>query len=69
MTEHSWGLHHGSALVARLETGADMPWTYAAIEELPGFESVRSLLADRSARSLRETSNASAPLITGSARR
>jgi hypothetical protein len=48
MAERAWGVHHGDGLVARLrETGADMPWTYAVVEELSGFESVRSLFSEQ----------------------
>ncbi|NGN67667.1 hypothetical protein G5C51_27670 [Streptomyces sp. A7024] len=43
-----WRLHHRGQEIARLtETGFDMPWIYADVEELPGFEEVRSLFAEQ----------------------
>ncbi|MFC9618733.1 hypothetical protein ACFTXM_01585 [Streptomyces sp. NPDC056930] len=34
-----WRLRHGDQEIARLTvTGADMPWTHAEVETLPGFE-------------------------------
>lgn len=48
VTEHLWGLHHRGALVARLrETGTDMPWVHAVVEELPAFDLVRSLFIEQ----------------------
>ena len=43
-----WRLKHGDREVARLAvTGTDMPWIYARIELLPGFEPFRALFADQ----------------------
>lgn len=43
-----WRLHHGTEEIARLTvTGGDMPWTYADVEELPGFEAFRTVFADQ----------------------
>ncbi|MEU6849276.1 hypothetical protein ABZ901_04985 [Actinacidiphila alni] len=45
-----WRLHHGDREIARLTvTGTDMPWTYAAVEALPGFEDFRRLFAEHEA--------------------
>lgn len=43
-----WGLHDADRQVARLTiTGADMPWVYADVEPLPGFEQFRALFAEQ----------------------
>ncbi|MFI0965824.1 hypothetical protein ACH4S8_31185 [Streptomyces sp. NPDC021080] len=43
-----WRLHHDGREIARLTvTGADMPWTHAAFEALPGFEEFRPLFAEQ----------------------
>lgn len=43
-----WRLHHGDREIARLTvTGVDMPWTYAAVETLPGFEEFRALFGEQ----------------------
>lgn len=43
-----WRVHHGDQEIARLTvTGADWPWTYARVEELPGFEEFRSDFAEQ----------------------
>jgi hypothetical protein len=43
-----WGLHSADRQIARLTvTGGDMPWTYADIEPLPGFEEFRPLFAEQ----------------------
>ncbi|MDO0938960.1 hypothetical protein QQY66_47310 [Streptomyces sp. DG2A-72] len=37
-----WRLHHGGQEIGQLTvTGADMPWTHAEVETLPGFEEFR----------------------------
>ena len=39
-----WGLHGTDRQIARLTvTSADMPWVYADVEPLPGFEQFRAL--------------------------
>ncbi|MFF2007830.1 hypothetical protein ACFVWY_02000 [Streptomyces sp. NPDC058195] len=44
----AWHLHHGDRAIARLAvTGSDMPWTYADVEALPGFEEFRPLFAEQ----------------------
>ncbi|MFD0273418.1 hypothetical protein ACFVHB_05795 [Kitasatospora sp. NPDC127111] len=41
-----WRLHHDGQEIARLSvTDADMPWTHAEVEALPGFASFRPLFA------------------------
>ena len=43
-----WRLHHGEREIARLTvTGTDMPWTYAKVEQLPGFDQFRTLFVDQ----------------------
>ncbi|WP_433891346.1 hypothetical protein [Streptomyces sp. CA-111067] len=43
-----WRLHKGDQEIARLTvTGADMPWTHAGIESLPGFEEFRPLFSEQ----------------------
>jgi hypothetical protein len=43
-----WLLQRGDEAVARLTvTGADMPWTYAEAEILPGFEEFRPVFAEQ----------------------
>lgn len=43
-----WHLHHGGQEIARLTvTGADMPWTYADVEALPGFEEFRPVFIEQ----------------------
>ncbi|WP_405891447.1 hypothetical protein OG427_39230 [Streptomyces sp. NBC_00133] len=43
-----WRLHHGDKEIARLTvTGADMPWTHAKVETLPGFEEFRPLFSEQ----------------------
>ncbi|MFF9074837.1 hypothetical protein ACF1BP_24995 [Streptomyces sp. NPDC014735] len=47
-TSSIWRLHHGGQEIARLTvTGADMPWTHAEVETLPGFEEFRPLFAEQ----------------------
>ncbi|MFD7613090.1 hypothetical protein [Streptomyces sp. NPDC059828] len=47
-TGRMWRLHHGDQVVARLTvTGADMPWTHAEVETLPGFEEWRPVFAEQ----------------------
>jgi hypothetical protein len=43
-----WRLQHGDEVIARLMvTGADMPWTRADVETLPGFEEFRSVFVEQ----------------------
>ncbi|MFF5446412.1 hypothetical protein [Streptomyces sp. NPDC012888] len=43
-----WLLRHGDREIARLTvTGADMPWTYGTVEELPGFDAFRAVFAEQ----------------------
>jgi hypothetical protein len=43
-----WALHHDGKLIARLTvTGADFPWLQATVEELPGFDAVRTWFAEQ----------------------
>ncbi|MER5479668.1 hypothetical protein ABT026_22275 [Streptomyces sp. NPDC002734] len=73
-----WRLHHGDREVARLTvTGFDMPWMYADVETLPGFESFRPSPPSRSgpwtpwttrATGTTWTSTCSTPAPPGSAR-
>ncbi|MFE2716577.1 hypothetical protein ACFXKI_32605 [Streptomyces mirabilis] len=43
-----WRLRHGDQEIARLiVTGADMPWTHAEVETLPGFEEFRPLFTEQ----------------------
>ncbi|MFJ2730119.1 hypothetical protein [Streptomyces collinus] len=43
-----WRLRHGGREIARLTvTGADMPWTHAEVETLPGFEEFRPLFREQ----------------------
>ncbi|RNG36022.1 hypothetical protein [Streptomyces botrytidirepellens] len=43
-----WRLHSGDQEIARLTvTSADMPWTHAEVETLPGFEEFRPLFAEQ----------------------
>ena len=47
-TGRIWRLHHGDQEIARLTvTGADMPWTHAKVETLPGFEEFRPLFSEQ----------------------
>jgi hypothetical protein len=42
-----WQLRHDDREIAHLTvTGAEMPWTYAQFEPLPGFEPFRTLFAE-----------------------
>ncbi|MET9662389.1 hypothetical protein [Streptomyces sp. NPDC006510] len=43
-----WRLHRGDQEIARLTViGTDMPWIYAEVETLPGFEEFRPLFAEQ----------------------
>ena len=43
-----WRLHCGDQEIARLTvTGTDMPWVYATVDALPGFERFRSVFAEQ----------------------
>ncbi len=43
-----WRLHHAGQEIARLTvTGTDMPWTYADLESLPGFDAFRAVFAEQ----------------------
>lgn len=43
-----WRLHRGDQEIVRLTvTGADMPWTHAEVETLPGFEEFRPLFSEQ----------------------
>ncbi|OIJ85131.1 hypothetical protein BIV25_44860 [Streptomyces sp. MUSC 14] len=43
-----WRLHRGGQEIARLTvTGADMPWTYARVHTLPGFDEFRPLFREQ----------------------
>lgn len=43
-----WLLRRGGLEIARLAvTGGDMPWTYAEVEAMPGFEDCRTLFAEQ----------------------
>ncbi|WP_393060174.1 hypothetical protein [Streptomyces sp. LN549] len=47
-TDAVWRLHHGDQEIARLTvTGADMPWTHADVEALPGFEEFRPIFSEQ----------------------
>lgn len=43
-----WQLHHEGVEIARLTvTGTDMPWVYATVEALSGFEQFRPIFAEQ----------------------